>query len=109
MIRKALLSVFALLLGADPLVAGEYTVEISGAAGTVGGTCLCVTASQTEKREVSGTIPLKLELSGDLISCAILRKAEPGDLHLVIRNSGGRIVAESSEAQPFGVVMAAGK
>lgn len=109
MIKQAFLAAAALvvLFSGEILVAGEYTVEISGAEGAVGGVCLQVTARQNASRDVSGTVPLKFELSGDVISCAVQRKAGPGSLHIVIRNSGGRIVAESSQVQPFGVVVAA--
>jgi len=102
-------AVLTLLFGGETLVAGEYAVEISGADGTVAGTCLLVTAKQYARRDVSGTLPLRLEFSGDLISCAIQRKAGFGYLHIVIKDAAGYTVGESADAQPFGVAIAAGR
>ena len=111
MTKQALLVGAALILpfSGETLIAADYTVEISGAEGAVGGTCLLVTANQNAQRDVSGTVPLKFELSADVISCAVQRKAGSGYLHIAIRNPGGHVVAESSQLQPFGVVMAAGR
>ena len=105
----ALGAAFALLLGCETLIAGEFAVEISGAAGKVGGTCLTVTGRESTRRDVSGALPLRLQMSGDLISCAVQRKAGSGHLRIVIKDAGGQIVGEGSQAQPFGIVMAAGK
>jgi len=102
--------VLTLLSGYEMLVAGEYTVEIAGPAGTAfGGTCLLIAASQNASHDVSGTVPRTLEFSGDLISCAIQRKSGSGGLHVVIKRPSGEVVAESSDVQPFGIVMAAGR
>jgi hypothetical protein len=107
------LTAVALLTGlvwCEPLLAGDYVVEIGGADGaTFGGTCLLISPDRTESRKASGTVPLTFELSADGISCAIQKKSGAGDLSLVIRGADGHVVARSSEVQPFGIVMAAGR
>jgi len=50
--------------------------------------------------------PITLAFSGDLISCAIIRKSGSGELRVAIKSAGGRVVAESSDLLPFGVVIA---
>jgi hypothetical protein len=85
-------------------------VTVGGTDGIVfAGTCLLVTAERTMRHDASGKVPLTLQFSGDLISCAVQRKRGAGTLHLVIVTSDGRPVAESAASQPFGVVMAAGR
>ena len=108
---RAVMVVFALLAGCDTAIGGEFTVEIGGAAGaTFGGTCLLIAADKSAaNHETSGTVPLTFEFAGDLISCAIQKKAGPGQLRIVIKNTGGQIVGQSSDVQPFGVVIAAGR
>lgn len=102
--------VLSLMSGHQTLVAGEFTVEIAGVAGTAfGGTCLLIVASNNASHDVSGTVPRTLEFSADLISCAIQKKAGAGGLHMVIKRASGEVVAQSSDAQPFGVVMAGGR
>jgi hypothetical protein len=106
----AAIAVLALLAGRNAAVGGEFTVEIGGAEGaTFGGTCLLITAGKTANHDTSGTVPLTFEFAGDLISCAIQKKAGPGQLRIVIKNTGGHIVGQSSDVQPFGVVIAAGR
>ena len=95
---------------AEDLSAGEYIVRIAGADGTAfAATCLLVSANQTRRYDASGTVPRALEYSGDLISCAIQRRAGAGALQVVITTPEGRTVAKSSGNQPFGVIMAAGR
>lgn len=109
---KSALAAVALISasGCGGLGAEEYIVAIGGTDGTViGGTCLLVTADRITRHDVSGILPLTLEFSGDLISCAVQPKEGAGTLHLVIMAPDGRPVAESSANQPFGVVMAAGR
>ena len=102
--------VLALLAGCDAAVGGEFTVEIGGAEGaTFGGTCLLITADKNANHEASGTAPLTFEFAGDLISCAIQKKTGFGRLRIVIKDTSGHIVAQSSDVQPFGVVIAAGR
>jgi hypothetical protein len=92
------------------LVAGEYIVEISGTEGAVfGGTCLLLWAKNRTSYAASGLVPLRLEFSGDIISCAIQRKTESGHVQMVIKDSNGSVVAASTETLPFGVVIAAGR
>ena len=111
MTKQALLvgAVLVLPFSGETLTAADYTVEISGTEGAIGGTCLLVRANRNAQRDVSGTVPLKFELSADVISCAVQRKTGSGYLHIAIRNPGGHLVAESSQLQPFGVVMASGR
>ena len=107
---RAATMVLALLAGCDTAVGGEFTVEIGGAEGaTFGGTCLLITADRTANHETSGTAPHTFEFAGDLISCAIQKKAGSGQLRIVIKNVSGQIVGQSSDVQPFGVVIAAGR
>jgi hypothetical protein len=102
--------VVAVLSGGAPSVADDYVVEIAGTQGTpFAGTCLLVTGDAHANHDAIGQVPLTLQFSGDIISCAIMRRARAGDLRIVIRNAGGRMVAESSRVQPFGVAMAAGR
>jgi hypothetical protein len=110
-IRHTLLAATMLtLMSAESLVAGDYIVEIAGAPGIVfGGTCLLVTADRNTNYPASGSPPLTLRFSGDLISCAIQRKAGAGALRMVIRNAAGQVVAESSKVLPFGVLIAGGR
>lgn len=110
-IRRTLLAAAMLAsMSGQTLVAGEYIVEIAGTQGIVfGGTCLLVTADKTTNYPASGSPPLTLRFSGDLISCAIQRKAGAGTLRMVIRNAAGQVVAESSKVLPFGVVIAGGR
>jgi hypothetical protein len=111
-IRRALsiATMLTLLSGWEAASADDYVVEIGGSDGTpFGGTCLLVRGDGYERRPVIGTVPLRLALSADVISCAIQRKAGSGDLRIVITGSGGRVVAQSSSVGPFGVVMAAGR
>lgn len=111
-IRPALpaLTLFALLLGCETAAAGDYVVEVSGTEGTpFGGVCLMLTGDTRVTRPVVGAVPSTFGLSGDIVSCAIQRKAGDGQLHIVIRSTGGRVVDESLAAQPFGVIMAAGR
>ena len=92
------------------LVAGEYIVEIGGTEGTAfGGTCLLITANDRSSHAASGSVPLVLRFSGDVISCAVQRKTGAAHLRIVIRNSEGRVVGASTETLPFGVVTAAGR
>lgn len=103
-------ALLALLALSAPLHAGEFKVEISGSAGTTtGGTCLLVTGKQSTSHKTSGVVPLTYSFSGDLISCAIQRKSGKGALRLMIRDASGRVVAESTELLPFGVIIAAGR
>ena len=98
------------LVSGEALVAGEYVVEISGTEGTAfGGTCLLITANDRSSHAASGSVPLVLRFSGDVISCAVQRKAGSARLQIVIRNSEGRVVGASTETLPFGVVIAAGR
>jgi hypothetical protein len=107
---RTAIMVLALLAGCRTAVAGEFTVEIGGAEGaTFGGTCLLITADKNANHAASGTVPLTFEFAGDLISCAIQKKSGPGQLRIVIKNISGQIVAQSSDVQPFGVVIAAGR
>ena len=100
----------ASLSGASPLVAGEYVVTIGGSPGTrFGGTCLVIGGQSSANHDASGTVPFTLRLSGELISCAIQRKAGSGRLSILIATENGRVVEESSSTQPFGIVMAAGR
>ena len=110
MLKRTLLAVTVLAsaLGRTA-VAGEYIVEISGAEGTVGGTCLLITANNNISHVAAGPVPLRLEFSGDIISCAMQRKSGAAHLRIVIRNLDGRVVGESAEALPFGIVIAAGR
>ena len=85
-------------------------VEIGGTPGThFGGTCLLFKGRDYSKHAAVGTVPLKLEFSGDLISCAIQRKDVDGAIQLSIVTQDGRAVATSAAAQPFGVVTAGGR
>jgi hypothetical protein len=100
----------ALLCGGEWAVAGDYVVEISGAQGMpFAGTCLVVKGDEHKSYDAVGTVPLTLRVSGDTIACAIVRKAAAGQLTMTIKSADGRLVAESSQVQPFGVVMAAGQ
>jgi hypothetical protein len=100
----------AVLLPIEPAGAADYTVTITGDDGTaVGGTCLSVTAHQPASHGASGIVPLTLRLAGDLVSCAIQTKTGSGHLRIVITNARGEVVADSSQEQPFGVVLAAGR
>jgi hypothetical protein len=110
-IRRTLLAAAMLAsMSGERLVAGDYIVEIAGAPGIVfGGTCLLVTADKNANYPASGSPPLTLRFSGDLISCAIQRKAGTGTLRIVIRNAAGHVVAESSKVLPFGVLIAGGR
>lgn len=103
-------ALFALLLGCEVAAAGDYVVEVSGTDGTpFGGVCLTITGDARVTRPVAGAVPRTYEISGDIVSCAIQRKAGHGQLHIMIRNTGGRVVDESPAAQPFGIFMAAGR
>lgn len=111
MLRQRLLAAIALVLvSGRGLAAGEYIVEIGGTEGAAfGGTCLLITANSSTSYAASGLVPLRLQFSGDIISCAIQRKTEPAHLEMVIRDSTGSVVAASTESLPFGVVIAAGR
>jgi hypothetical protein len=107
---RAAMMLLALLAGCDTALGSEFTVEIGGAEGaTFGGTCLLITADRSANHAASGTAPLTFEFAGDLISCAIQKKSGSGQLRIVIKNISGQIVAQSSDVQPFGVVLAAGR
>ena len=100
----------ALISGVAAANAAEYVVTISGDEGaTFGGTCLLVSAHEPASYKASGTVPLQLAFAGDLISCAIQKKTGTGHLRIVIKNTAGHVVADSSQEQPFGVVLAAGR
>jgi hypothetical protein len=110
LIRRILLAAALWALASAETRAGEFIVEIDGTQGTsFGGTCLVTTADQFKNHAASGSVPLTLEFPGDSISCAIQRKSGSGDLHMVIKIPGGRVVAETSEMLPFGVLLAAGR
>jgi hypothetical protein len=103
------LAALLVLLSHQRVVADDFVVEIGGTEGThFGGTCLLVVGNGYSRRETNGTVPLRLEFSADVISCAIQRQAASGDLHIIIRSAAGRLVAQSA-TQPFGVIMAAGR
>ena len=110
-IRHTLLAApMLMIMSAETLIADEYIVDIGGTDGVVfGGTCLLITANNNTNHAASGSTPLTLKFSGDLISCAIQRKAGSGALHMTIRNAAGHVVAESSKALPFGVLIAGGR
>ena len=98
------------LISGQELVAREFTVEITGTEGAAfGGTCLLITGKNSTSYVASGLVPLRLEFSGDIISCAIQRKTESAYLQIVIKDSNGSIVAASTEMFPFGVVMTSGR
>ena len=100
----------AWLWGGRAARANDYVVEIGGTAGTsFAGTCLLVKGDGHANHDAVGTVPLTLTFSGDIISCAIVRKTAAGDIRMLIKTTEGRVVAESSQVQPFGVVMAAGR
>jgi hypothetical protein len=106
----AAVTALALVLWFGPADAADYTITISGDAGaSFGGTCLSVTAHQPASHRAAGTVPLTLRLAGDLVSCAIQKKTGSGHLRIVITNAHGEVVADSSQEQPFGVVLAAGR
>jgi hypothetical protein len=108
--RGACATALALMLSIGSADAADYTVTITGDDGTsVGGTCLSVTAQVPASHRASGPVPLTLRLAGDLVSCAIQKKTGSGHLRVVITNAGGAVVADSSQEQPFGVVLAAGR
>jgi hypothetical protein len=110
MLSLSAAAVVALMSSCVTAAAGDYIVEIGGTEGTrFGGTCLLVTGDAYTRREAIGTVPHIFAFSGDLISCAIQRKAAAGELRIVIKDTAGRVVAESSGVQPFGVIMAAGR
>jgi hypothetical protein len=103
-------TLLSLLLTCGTGVASDFIVEIGGTDGTpFGGTCLLVTGNSYVKHEAIGTTPLTLELSADVISCAIQRRGGSGDLRISIKDTSGRLVATSAGVQPFGVIMAAGR
>ena len=103
-------AMLTLLSGSPCVRADDYLVQVGGTDGIpFGGTCLVVVGDSNTKHEAIGTVPLTLAFSGDLISCAIIRKAGAGHLRVVIKNTAGRLVAESSDIQPFGVVAAGGR
>ena len=64
---------------------------------------------KTATYAASGMIPPRREFSGELISCAIQRKVGAGPLKISIKSASGRLVAESSLGQPFGVLIAGGR
>ena len=98
-----------LLCGGQPAAADDYVVEIGGTPGThFAGTCLLFKGRDHTSHAAVGKVPLKLEFSGDLISCAVQRKDADGAIHLSIVTQDGRTVAISAATQPFGVVTAAG-
>ena len=100
----------ALLWTCHNASATDFLVEISGARGVrVGGTCLLIGPDKTASYIRSGTVPLRLEFSGELISCAIQRKVGAGALKILIKAASGRVVAESSLGQPFGILIAGGR
>jgi hypothetical protein len=100
----------ACILCVGPARAAEYTVTITGDDGaSFGGTCLSVIAHQPASHPAAGTVPVTLELAGDLISCAIQKKTGTGHLRIMIKDATGQVVADSSQEQPFGVVLAAGR
>jgi len=70
---------------------------------------LLVAGEDHTNHDAVGTVPLSFKFSGDVISCAIVRKAGVGEIRMVIKTVDGRVVAESAQVQPFGVVMAAGQ
>jgi len=108
--RRLPAGIMLLLSTCGPVVAGDYIVEIGGTKGVpFGGTCLLIHGNDYTNHNATGTVPLKLVLSGDIISCAIQRKTPSGNLRILIRTTDGRIVDESSVVGPFGVVMAAGR
>jgi len=97
-----------ILLGARAH-ASDFTVEIGGTRGTeFAGTCLLVSGKDHANRDAVGAVPLTLKFSGDIISCAIVRKTAAGQIRMTVKTAEGRLVAESAE-MPFGVVMAAGR
>ena len=99
----------ALLCGGRPVVADEYILEVGGTPGIhFAGTCLLFNGRDYAKHVAVGQVPLRLEFSGDLISCALQRKEADGAIHLSIVTREGRTVAVSTAAQPFGVVTAGG-
>ena len=86
--RARLLAATAVLtsLSCLDLNAGEYIVKVAGVDGTAfAATCLLLSADQARRYDVTGTVPRALEYSGDLISCAIQRRAGAGALQVVIR------------------------
>ena len=98
------------LIAVQTLTAGEYIVDINGPKGAAfGGSCLMITAGSSASHVVAGSVPVRLGFSGDSISCAIQPKVASASLQIVIKNSKGLIVGESSELLPFGVVIAAGR
>jgi len=100
----------ALLWTCQGASATDFLVEISGARGVrVGGTCLLVGPDKTASYTPSGIVPLRLQFSGELISCAIQRKAGAGTLKISIKAASGRVVDESSLGQPFGILFAGGR
>jgi hypothetical protein len=103
-------ALFVLAIGCGVAAAGDYVVELSGTAGApFGGVCLTISGGSHASSAVVGTVPGTFGLSGDTVSCAVQRKAGSGALHMVIRNADGRVVDQSPAAQPFGLVMAAGR
>jgi hypothetical protein len=107
---RCMLAAAASLSCGGAACASDYIVEIGGTPGTpFAGTCLLVKGDGHANHDAVGAVPLTLAFSGDIISCAIVRKTGAGELRMVIKSADGRLVAESSHAQPFGVVMAAGR
>jgi hypothetical protein len=112
-VSRALFSIASVVVPlcvSEMSAAGEYAVEVGGTRGIrIAGKCLLISEDKSTSHDVSGTVPLILEYSGDVISCALQRKAGTGTLQMVIKDKGGRLVAESSEMQPFGIIMAGGR
>jgi hypothetical protein len=110
-LRQTLLAATVLtLVCGQTLVAGEYIVEISGTEGTAfGGTCLLIRGKNSTSYVTSGSVPHRFEFSGDIISCAIQPKSASAHLQMVIKDSDGRVVGESTGSLPFGVVTTAGR
>jgi len=108
--RTLLAAALVLAFWIGPACAADYTIRITGDDGaTFGGTCLSMVAQQPSRQPASGTVPHTLQLSGDLVSCAIQKRTGSGHLRIVIRRAGGEVVADSTQQQPFGVVLAAGR
>jgi hypothetical protein len=105
-------ALLAVISGASAGLCGDYVVQITGPAETsVGGTCLTVTSDRNQSHIASGTVPLILHLPGDVVSCAVQKKTGSGSgpIQISIREANGRLVQQSAQTLPFGIVMAGGR
>lgn len=90
--------------------ARNYTVDVTGTAGTVfSGTCQVINGTTSSSRDAAGIVPESFQMTGTMVSCAVQKRDQSGQLLISIKRANGKTVASGSTYAAYGMATAAGQ